>query len=264
MDGKTLYYLMWHQPAGSDAMLWRMMVDSGKSELVFPGIPMTGYDVSPDGRQVVYSTAAHGEKSQLWVAPMDRNSSPKKISASGEMTPRFGPNGDIIFQVTEGTFIYLERMNQDGSGRKKVVPYPIIELVGISPGRKWLTAVVPLAEGKAMVPMTMAIPLDGGSPQRLCASYCGAPQWSSSGKFLFIPVEAGSETTDGRSLAIPVGPGESLPPFPPGGIEPGAQPSVMPGSQSVNRYEMVPGEDLTHFAYVKTTAHRNLYRVSLP
>ena len=263
-DGKTLYYLLWHQPAGSDAMLWRMMVDSGKSELVFPGVAMTSYDVSPDGKQVVYSTAVRGEKSQLWLAPMDRSSSPKKISAAGEMSPRFGPHGEILFQVTEGSFIYLEEMNQDGSGRKKVVPYPIIEIAGISPGRKWLTAVVPLAEGKAMVPMTMAIPLDGGSPQRLCASYCGAPRWSSSGRFLFIPVESGSETNAGRSLAIPVGPGESLPQFPPGGIEPGAQPSVIPGSQSVDRDELVPGEDLTHFAYVKTTAHRNLYRVTLP
>jgi DNA-binding winged helix-turn-helix (wHTH) protein/Tol biopolymer transport system component len=263
-DGKTLYYLLWHQPAGSDAMLWRMSVDSGKSEVVFPGISMTGYDVSPDGKQVVYSTAPRGEKSQLWLAPMDRSSSPKKISASGEMWPHFGPTGQVVFQVTEGTLIYVEQMNQDGSGRKKVLPYPIIEIMGISPGRKWLLAVVPVAEGKTMVPMTMAIPLDGGTPQRLCASYCGAPLWSSSGKFLFIPVEAGSETSDGRSLAIPVGPGESLPQFPPGGIEPGAQPSVIPGSQSVNRDEMVPGQDLTHFAYVKTTAHRNLYRVTLP
>jgi Tol biopolymer transport system component len=264
MDGKTLYYLLLHQPAGSDAMLWRMMVDSGKSEVVFPGIPMTGYDVSPDGKQVVYSTAASGEKSQLWLAPMDRSSSPRKLSSSGEMTPRFGPNGEIIFQVTEENFNYAEQMNQDGSGRKKVVPYPIIEIMGISPGRKWLMAVVPVAEGKTTVPTTMAIPLEGGSPQRLCASYCGVPLWSSSGKFLFIPVESGSETSDGRSLAIPVGPGESLPQFPPGGIEPGAQPSVIPGSQSVSRDEMVPGQDLTHFAYVKTTAHRNLYRVSLP
>jgi hypothetical protein len=154
-------------------------------------------------------------------------------------------------------------MNQDGSGRKKVVPYPIIEIVGISPGRKWLTAYRPLAEGKAMVPMTMAIPLDGGPPQRLCASYCGARmvvEW----KVPFHSRWKPGQKDGGRSLAIPVGPGESLPPFPPGGIEPGAQPSVMPGSQSVNRYELVPGEDLTHFAYVKTTAHRNLYRVSLP
>ncbi len=262
-DGKALYYLLRHQPAGSDATLWRTMVDSGKSEVVFPGISMTGFDVSPDGKQVVYSHAAPGEASQLWLAPVDRSASPKKISASGEMRPYFGPRGQILFQVTEGTRIYLEQMNQDGSGRMKVVPHPIIDLTGISPGRKWLTVTLPVSAGDTTAPEVSALPLEGGAPVRLCASYC-VPLWSSSGKFLFIPVEASSETSLGRSLAIPVGPGETLPPFPPEGIKPGAQPDVMPGSQSVNRSEMVPGEDLTHFAYVKTTAHRNLYRVTLP
>ena len=109
----------------------------------------------------------------------------------------------------------------------------------------------------------MAIPLDGGPPLRICASYC-LPAWSSSGRFLFIAVEAPTQTSPGRSLAIPVGPGESLPAFPPEGIEPGAEPDVIPGSQSVNRALLVPGEDLSHFAYVNTTSHRNLYRISLP
>ena len=177
--------------------------------------------------------------------------------------PHFGPRGQILFQLAEGNFNYLEQMNQDGSGRSKVVPYPIIEIQGISPGRKWLMAMVPYPEGKRLVPMVMAIPLEGGPPRHLCASYC-FPTWSSSGKFLFIPVVASSQTSPGRSLVIPVGPAESLPEFPRGGLEPGAQPSVVPGSQSISRAELVPGEDLSHFAYVKTTAHRNLYRITLP
>jgi hypothetical protein len=68
----------------------------------------------------------------------------------------------------------------------------------------------------------------------------------------------------GRSLAIPIGPEETLPELPADGIEPSAQLSVVPGSQSVGRAELVPGKDLAHFAYVKTTSQRNLYRVSLP
>jgi hypothetical protein len=109
----------------------------------------------------------------------------------------------------------------------------------------------------------MAIPLDGGPPLRICESYC-LPTWSSSGQFLFISVEAPTQTSPGRSLAIPVGPGESLPTLPPGGIKAGAEPDQVAGSQSVNRALLVPGKDLSHFAYVNTTAHRNLYRISLP
>jgi hypothetical protein len=262
-DDKTLYYLLRHRPAGSGPELWRMTVDSGKSEAAFPGISMFAYDVSPDGKHVVYSTADRDGRSHLWLAPVDRSSPAKQIGDSGETSPHFGPQGQILFQLAEGNFNYLEQMNQDGSGRSKVVPYPIIKIQGISPGRKWLMAIVPYPDGKGATPMVMAIPLDGGPPRRMCASFC-VPTWSSSGKYLFIPVEASSQTSPGRSLAIPVGPAESLPEFPPGGIKPLAEPSVVSGSQSVNRAELVPGKDLSLFAYVNTTAHRNLYRISLP
>jgi eukaryotic-like serine/threonine-protein kinase len=260
-DGKILYYLLRHQPAGSGPELWRLMVESGKSESVFPGVSMLTYDVSPDGKQAVYATAASAGKSQLWLAPIDRSSPAKQIGQTGETSPHFGPRGQILFQFTEGTVNYLGQMNQDGSGRSRVVPYPIYFVQGISPGRRWVMAVAPFPEGKGVAPM--AIPIEGGPPQIICDGYCN-PIWSSDGKFLFIPVEASSRTSAGRSLAIPVGPGESLPKFPPGGIRQFADTSVVPGARSVNRAEFVPGKDLSHFAYVNTTAHRNLYRISLP
>jgi DNA-binding winged helix-turn-helix (wHTH) protein/Tol biopolymer transport system component len=262
-DHKVLYYLLRHPPEGSGSELWRMAVDSGKSEAVFPGVSMFAYDVSPDDKQVVYAAAGRDGKSQLWLAPIDRSSAAKQIGQSGATTPYFGPRGKILFQIAEGNTNYLEEMNEDGSERAKVVPYPITDIQGISPGRKWLMGDVPYSDGKSVLPMEMAIPLDGGAPLRICASYC-LPAWPASGRFLFVAVEPPTQTSPGRSLAIPVGPGESLPAFPPGGIEPGAKEDVVPGSQSVNRALLVPGEDLSHFAYVNTTSHRNLYRISLP
>ncbi len=43
-----------------------------------------------------------------------------------------------------------------------------------------------------------------------------------------------------------------------------ADANVVAGAQSVPRAELISGADLEHFAYVKTTVHRNLYRVSIP
>jgi Tol biopolymer transport system component len=261
-DDKILYYLLRHQ-AGASPELWRLTLDTGKAEVVFPDTSMVAYDVSPDGKQVVYTSVGRDGKSQLWLAPMDRSYPARQIGHSGETTPHFGPRGQILFRLAEGNVNYLERMNQDGSGRSKVVPYPILEVQGISPGRRWLMAIIPYRDSNSVVPRIVAIPLDGGPPRRICASYC-APIWSSSGRFLFIPVEASSQSTPGRSLAIPVGPGETLPEFPPGGIQPLAEPSVVLGAQSLNRAELVPGKDLSQYAYVNTTVHRNLYRISLP
>src|SRR6202035_1002015 len=106
-------------------------------------------------------------------------------------------------------------MNAAGSGRSKVIPYPIGDIQGISPGRNWVMAVFTPPDGGSLGPR--AIPVDGGSPQLICASYC-LPKWSSNGAFLFVPVNGATLTTPGRSLSVPVGPGEKLPAFPPGGI----------------------------------------------
>ena len=122
-------------------------------------------------------------------------------------------------------------------------------------------AIVSRKDGKGVE--EVAIPTDGGPIRVLCASFC-LPIWSPNGKFLYISVEAQSRQTPGRSLAIPVGPGETLPEFPPDGVEPGSDSNVIPGAQGIERAELVPGNDLLHFAYVNTTVRRNLYRISLP
>ncbi len=261
-DGTMIYYLLRREPEGSGAELWRTWVESGKSEAVFPGISMIAYDVSPDGNEVLYATAAAGGTTQMWLAPMDRGSPASRVGDSGGTSPHFGERGRILFQQTEGNSNYLEQMNQDGSNRSKVVSYPISDIQAVSPARRWVIAAIPKPpEGNG--PAIMAIPMDGGPPQRICTSYCFA-SWSTNGKFLFIPVESSSRTSPGRSLAIPLGQGESLPDLPPGGIAPLAEPSVVKGAQSVPREDMVPGVDTEHFAYVNTTVHRNLYRISLP
>jgi Tol biopolymer transport system component len=257
-DDRFLYYLLRRRTAASDQELWRMTVESGQSEPVFPGASMMAYDVSPDGKQVVYATG-YGMKSELWLAPMDRSAPARRIGDSGESSPHFGPHGRILFRIAEGTFNYLEQMNADGSGRSKIVPYPISEIKGVSPGRRWVVAVAPDPDGRG--PLVIAIPADGGPFRQLCETFC-EPAWSSNGKFLYLPVEAESRTGPGRSLGIPVGPGETLPEFPP--VKPLAETSAVPGAQWVKRASLVPGRDPLHFAYVNALVHRNLYRVTLP
>jgi hypothetical protein len=258
-----LYYLTLHQATDSGPELWRLSVATGNTEPVLPGVQMTEYDVSPDGKQLVYSTPGRDGTSQLWTAPVDRSAPAKQVGIGNEHSAHFGPGGEIVFQAAEGNFNYLERMNPDGHGRSKVISYPIHEIQAVSPGRKWLVALVILPKGRANVPRAMAIPLEGGELRSLCHSYC-LTSWASSGRFLYLSVAADTQTKPGRSLALPLGPGETLPPLPAEGILPDAEASVVPGAQSVNHQQVVGGKDPEHYAYVKTTVHRNLYRVSIP
>lgn len=260
-DASVIYYLL-RRGESSDAELWRTVVDSGKSDAVFSGISMIEFDISPDGKQVVYTTAARDGTRQLWIAPVDGSLPAMKVNVSDVRSPHFGAGGQILVQRTEGNKNYLEQINSDGSHRSKIFPYPVGEFQSVSPGRRWVTAEVPRAPDTGL-PAIMAIPLAEGAPQRICAPTCGT-SWSTDGKFLFVSVEDSSRTSPGRSLAIPVGPGEGLPDLPVGGIAPLAAPSVVQGAESVGRGALVPGKDPAHYAWVNIAVHRNLYQISLP
>lgn len=257
----VLYYLL--RPAeSSPAELWRTAVDSGRSEAVFPGIAMTAFDLSPDGKQVVYTTAASDGTTRLWLASLDLSAPARNLGVSGAGSPHFGLPGQILFQRAEGNANYIEEVHSDGTHRSRVFPYPVEEFQSVSPGGRWIVASVPTSR-EVTLPEIMAIPLEGGLPRRLCAGYCQS-SWSRNGKFLFVSLEDPSRTSPGRSLAIPVGPGESLPNIPAGGIGPQSAPGVVRGAEAVARAEVAPGKDPDHYAWVNTTVHRNLYRISLP
>jgi hypothetical protein len=83
-------------------------------------------------------------------------------SASG---PALSPDGHILAFIRGDSYF----MKQDGSGHAKVFPYPVMEIQGISPGRKWLMAIVAYPEGNSVLPSVMAIPLDGGKPRHIAA-----------------------------------------------------------------------------------------------
>lgn len=260
-DATLLYYLL--RPAeDSRTELWRTEVSGGKSEAVFPGIAITAFDLSPDGKEAVYTTATTDGGTQLWVAPADRSNAATKVDISDARWPHFGGHGEILFQHAEANRNFLEQINRDGSHRSRVLPYPIEDFMGISPSRRWVAVSAP-GMPRQNLPAVMAVPLDGRAPRRICVSYC-FPRWSIDGRFLFVPVEESSRTSPGRSLAIPIGPGESLPDFPEGGIPALAQPDVIRGAQPVPRGDVVPGRDPGLYAWVNTTVHRNLYRISLP
>ena len=260
-DASVLYYLL-RQGENSGAELRRTVVESGMSELVLPGVSMIAFDLSPDGKQVVYTTATAGGTTQLWLAPLDGSNPPRKLDVTGAQSPHFGVEGRVLFQHTEGNSNYLEQVDADGTRRSRVVPFPILKFESVSPGRRWAIAFFPATPESKLFSVT-AIPLAGGAMRRICASAC-FPRWSTDGRFLVVQVEESSRTSPGRSLAIPLGRGENLPVLPAGGVGPFAESNVVRGAISVSREEPVPGKDPEHYAWVNTTVHRNLYRISLP
>ncbi len=266
-DGQALHYL--RESPGSARELWRADVKSGRNEPVLPGIAMGDYHVSPDGKEIVFSTQpAAGKPSQIWLAPMDRSTPLRQITSDGEGAPHFGPAGQVFFRFSENNANYVGRMNRDGSGRSKLVPYPISTIQNMSPDGRWLIAITPLpdsAKSSGSTAASMAVPTAGGAPRPICGAgrVCRCA-WSPDGKFLYVSLEAGSRTSPGKTIVIPVPPETGLPDFPEAGVQSAEEALSIPGSRLLEESEIIPGVDPSTYAYVKRTAQRNLFRIALP
>jgi DNA-binding winged helix-turn-helix (wHTH) protein/Tol biopolymer transport system component len=255
-DGKSLLYLKSESP-GTPTQLWRTDLTTERSEKALPGISIQEFDISDDGKAVVYSSQSSGKPLHLWVAALDRRSPPQLISASGDDSPRFGPDGHIICRSFDGTHHYLTRMNIDGSGRSSVVPYPIGSTVSISPDRRWVVTIGTVSNGSGGA---FAVPVLGGAPQRICSD-CSL-FWAPNGKFIYLFVQQPSRTDAGKTWVLPLKAGELLP-KPLSGIQDLNNPTLFPGAHVIDAYAIFPSQDPSVYAYVKNTMHRNLFRIPL-
>jgi eukaryotic-like serine/threonine-protein kinase len=253
-----LYYLAQKPSTSSGMSLWRLDLAAGKSEVALPGVDVNWFDISPDGKQVLYSR--NGGPPGFWIAPIDGSASPRLLGTTNDRWPHFGRPGEILLISNEHNSNYLESIRLDGRARTRLLPYPVHDLQSISPGRHWAISIV---EDPGGIPKLMAIPLAGGRLRQLCPDYC-VPSWASSGQFLYIPLEPSSRLSAGRSMAIPLGPNEELPELPATGIKPDDSPNVVPGARIVEHGAIVGGKDPSYFAFVKTSVHQNLYRIARP
>ncbi len=260
-DARQVTYLR-RDAAGAAAELWRTDVTSGRSERLLPGVAMQEYDLSRHETEVVFTVQPSGKPSELWLARLDRRAPPRRIAATGENSPYFGPSGEILFRFTDGKANYLGRMNADGSERRNVVEYAIGTPQTISPDRRWLVAITPRLDGNQGT-ASMAIPTGGGLPQQICPGACRL-RWSPDGRSLHVEIEQKSRTSTGRTIVLPVSADTGLPHLPDTGIVPGIDPRAIPGSMIVARAETAPGLDPDTYAYVKASIQRNLFRISPP
>jgi Tol biopolymer transport system component len=254
-DGRQITYLRREAP-GLAPELWRTDITSGTSEALLPGVGMVDFDISPDGASVVFTAQPRGRPSELWIAPLDRSSPPRRIASSGENSPYFAPYGEIHFRFSDGQFNYLGRMDPDGSGRRKVVEFPISTIQTVSADRRWAATIVPRPDGGQGV-VVMAIPTAGGSPRLIC-DVCWTA-WSSDGRFLYLS-DAPSEMIATRTFVLPISRETGLPDLPETGIQ--RPPRLRKGWRVQHTpANFIPGIDRDTHAFLKTTVHRNLFRI---
>jgi DNA-binding winged helix-turn-helix (wHTH) protein/Tol biopolymer transport system component len=268
-DGQHLYYLLRRESPESPQELWATEIESGKSEPVVQGFSITSYDISSDEKEVIFATHPPNGPSQLWLASCDREFAPRLLTSSGEDFPFFGHDGAVVYRKSEGRENHLFRMKKDGSGRTKVIPGPILSLMGMSSDGRWAVAAMPVNEVPSSA--VFAVPIEGGTVKRICPAICMA-KWSPDGtRFYVKPLLQGAQ--NGMAVAIPVPRGKSLPALPVAGIRTAQDSAALPGSVVIDMStfdpsyvgrNVAPGPVPDSFAYAKTIAHRNLFQIPLP
>jgi Tol biopolymer transport system component len=263
-DGTRVFFLLvrdwWLSSAGwvaASAELRSVDLASGKSDPVLTGVSVTGYDISLDEKEVVFTTTDSQGGSKIWLAPLDRRTPPRPIAQSGDQAS-FGADGDIVFRSQEEKGNVLARIKKDGSGREQITRTAIVDKYGVSPDGKW--AVVLSPEKDKAETSTFAVPISGGSPQKICIGGCPA-FWSSDGRFFFY-----YETSSGKTLAIGVPAGKSLPDLLSSeksdaaeGVAP--RPTLL---EHIDRRPSVsPGPDPSTYVFTRTDNQRNLFRIPL-
>jgi len=234
---------------------------SAKTGTVLPGMSITDYEISRDGREIVFTTTDSGGEPQMWLAPVDRRSSPRQITRSGDQ-PSFGANGDVLFRLKDKNVNFLYRMKKDGTERERVSDKPILIKFGVSPDGEWVIASVPMAADDnpssetVKVPVeTVAIPVGGGVARRICGKVCPSI-WSPDGRFFYVDLGA-------QTRAMPVPAGKSLPEWPAAGLSADDTPDARLGVRVIQHGNVSAGGDPSTYVFRKTELHANLFRIPL-
>jgi serine/threonine protein kinase/Tol biopolymer transport system component len=257
-DGTRAFYLLQQDSSSSSAELRTVDLGSGKSESVLPGVSVTDYDISRDEKEIAYTTKENNGESRIWLASLDRRSPPREIARGGDQVS-FGTDGDLLFRSLEEKTNSLARIKKNGSGRKRIEAVPIVYKTGVSPDGAW-AIVVAAGAGEHSQPQTLAVPVNGGNPQKICSPSCPAV-WSADGRFLYL-ARGATVTSLGMTIAIPVPAGKSLPDLPASGVVLAAA-AKLPGALVIEHDLVSPGADPSTYLFTKSDFQRNLFRIPL-
>ena len=265
-DGKTLFYLVRSDKSRHlSGVLWSVDLESGKRERLLPDVFMQHYNVSADGKRVVFIGENEGERFPVWLATLDRHSTPRQLtSTDAGTTAYFSAKDEVLFVAKDQGTTFLYRIKVDGSGLQKVLSTPVRYLNDVSPDGKWISMWGEGSNEETRNPVVIYA-RDGGSAITICET-CGAAgapyfpsqlSWSRDQSFLYV------QSLDGV-YAVPIPPNAGLPPglaalgFGFKGI------AALAGAHHVAPGLAYPGPKPSVYAFTRVTAQRNVYRIPVP
>jgi Tol biopolymer transport system component/DNA-binding winged helix-turn-helix (wHTH) protein len=241
--------------------------DSGRSEPLVPGIPALNYDISTDGRQVVMESVDGQGKPRVYLISLDRSTPPRQIPNVEGKSPKFGPDGEILFRHMEskpgiaGSNGFIYGVRPDGTGMRKELEQPVDPRWRASRDGRWIEFYGALS-GSGLSALQF-VPLGGGSPIVISAGWLDWV-WSPDGKAVAISSNGVGAVTEGRTYIVPLPLNQMFPRIPAGGFRSEEEIAHLPGARKIDVAGTVPGPSPDVYAFYRGTAQRNLYRIPIP
>jgi eukaryotic-like serine/threonine-protein kinase len=248
-------------PGETTGELWETDLETSQSEALFPDFRVSGYDVSRDGKQIVFAALDEHGVSHIWLGQMDRRTPPRQLLPREADSPHFGAGDSVYFRGTEGSASFIYRMSARGDA-EKAVARPVLFFLSVSPDDAWLVARVEAAPGMNSSQENLAFPTSPGRLPILLCSECEV-DWTANSKSLVIRLGEKDTSDSARTFVLTLRPGETLPHFPPHGVRSEADLAGMPVSQTLNGF-VYPANAAPRVAFVRSTTERNIFRVLLP
>jgi len=271
LSGTRMFYLVRTKFSRGIASgeLWSMDLGSGNRQRALPGLVMANYSLSQDGSKVVFTSAGTERSDGIWIASLDRRSTPHQLVRGTDIRAFYAGPGEIVYM---GEDRHLYRMKEDSSGTEMISPDPVAYLSTVSPDGRWAVVILPQAPNGVGTTSLWFMSLRGEKSFEVCNDACtvgprsflGAPPfaWSTDGKRLFVNLVYFGKNTQ-RTVVLPYRSGASPETLWPKGLQVEKEITANPGSKVINAARTSPAADAA-YVYWRSSTQSNLYRVRIP
>jgi hypothetical protein len=248
--------------------LWSVDLKGNRQRLL-PDLVMSNYSLSHDGSKVVFTSAGTEKADGIWMADLDRRSSPRQLIRGADLRAFFGAPGEIVY-LGEDSRLY--RMREDGSGIERLATDSIAYLSTVSPDGRWAVVIIPQSTngpGTSLRFMSLRGERSFDVCNEACSvgprSFLGTPpfSWSTDGKWVFVKLTHFGRSTQ-RTVVLPYRSDASADVLWPHGLRLENDVIANPGAKVIDAGHTFPAYGPETYLSWRSSTQSNLYRIRIP